>query len=67
MFMTRLMSSVVLVVLAFLTILSGGCLLAAVLFFLAFTAFSELMNACKLEGAGSADGKPGDVNLTGWK
>ncbi len=50
MFMTRLMSSVVLVVLALVTILSGGYLLAAVLFFLAVIAFGELMNACKLTG-----------------
>ncbi len=71
MFMTRLMSSVVLVVLALLTILSGGCLLAAVLFFLAVTAFRELMNACKLAGAGSADGKtggrkPNGLEVTGY-
>ncbi len=65
MFMTRLMSSVVLVVLAFLTILSGGCLLAAVLFFLAVTAFRELMNACKLAGAGSAEGKAVGRKLNG--
>lgn len=65
MFMTRLMSSVVLVVLALLTILSGGCLLAAVLFFLAVTAFRELMNACKLAGAGSAEGKAVGRKLNG--
>lgn len=65
MFMTRLMSSVVLVALAFLTILSGGCLLAAVLFFLAVTAFRELMNACKLAGAGSAEGKAVGRKLNG--
>ncbi len=64
MFMTRLMSSVVLVALAFLTILSGGCLLAAVLFF-AVTAFRELMNACKLAGAGSAEGKAVGRKLNG--
>ena len=64
MFMTRLMSSVVLVVLALVTILSGGYLLAAVLFFLAVIAFGELMNACKLtggidRGAGACDGNHG--------
>ena len=48
MFMTRLMSSIVLVVLALVTILTGGYLLAAVLLFLALTAFRELMKACKL-------------------
>ncbi|MDE6965028.1 MAG: phosphatidate cytidylyltransferase [Lachnospiraceae bacterium] len=71
MFMTRLMSSVVLVVLAFLTILSGGCLLAAVLFFLAVTAFRQLMTAFNLGGAGSADGKtggrkPNGLEVTGY-
>lgn len=48
MFMTRLMSSIVLVVLALVTILTGGYLLAAVLLFLALTAYRELMKACKL-------------------
>lgn len=56
MFLTRLMSSVILVVLALLFILSGGYLLAAVLLFLALVAFRELMKACKLSGK---DGKPG--------
>ena len=68
MFMTRLMSSVVLVVLALVTILSGGYLLAAVLFFLAVIAFGELMNACKLtggidRGAGACDGN----HAVGWE
>ena len=56
MFLTRLMSSVILVVLALLFILSGGYLLAAVLLFLALVAFRELMKACNLSGK---DGKPG--------
>lgn len=56
MFMTRLMSSVVLVALALITVLSGGYLLAAVLFFLAVTAFRELMKACKLTGEGKCSG-----------
>ena len=50
MFFTRLLSSVVLVVLALVTILTGGYLLAAVLLFLSLTAFHELMKACKLSG-----------------
>ncbi len=48
MFWTRLMSSIILVILALLTILTGGYLLAAVLLFLALTAFHELLKACKL-------------------
>ena len=50
MFFTRLLSSVVLVVLALVTILTGGYLLAAVLLFLSLIAFHELMRACKLSG-----------------
>lgn len=48
MFLTRLLSGVVLVVLALFTILTGGYLLAAVLLFLALTAFHELTKACGL-------------------
>lgn len=54
MFMTRLMSSIVLVILALITILTGGYLLASVLLFLALTAYRELMKACKLS---DSDGK----------
>jgi len=50
MFMTRLMSSIVLLVLAVWTILTGGHFLAAVLFFLALKAYSELTKACHLAG-----------------
>lgn len=53
MFMTRLMSSVVLVVIALVTILQGGYLLAAVLFVLAQIAYRELLKACKLAQEGS--------------
>lgn len=63
MFLTRLMSSVILVVLALLFILTGGYVLAAVLFFLAMTAFRELMKACKLSGK---DGKPGGLEIIGY-
>lgn len=61
MFLTRLMSSVVLVVLALVTILSGGYLLAAVLFFLAVVAFGELMNACKLTGGSIEEARDGNL------
>lgn len=50
MFMTRLMSSIVLVVLAAATILTGGFVLAAVLLFLALKAYRELTKACRLAG-----------------
>lgn len=49
MFRTRVISSVVLVILALVTILGGGYLLAATLLFLALVAYRELMKACKLE------------------
>ena len=52
MFMTRLCSSGVLVVLSLVTILTGGYLLAGVLLFLALTAFRELTKACKLAKEG---------------
>ena len=52
MFRTRVISSVVLVILALITILSGGYLLAATLLFLAIVAYRELMRACKLGGDG---------------
>ncbi len=57
MFLTRLLSGIVLVVLALFTILTGGYLLAAVLLFLALTAFHELTKACGLSG--KADGTRG--------
>ncbi len=52
MFRTRVISSVVLVILALITILSGGYILAATLLFLAIVAYRELMRACKLGGDG---------------
>ena len=52
MFRTRVISSVVLVILALVTILGGGYLLAATLLFLALVAYRELMKACKLGGEG---------------
>ena len=57
MFLTRLLSGIVLVVLALFTILTGGYLLAAVLLFLALMAFHELTKACGLSG--KADGTRG--------
>ncbi len=63
MFITRLMSSAILVVLALLTILSGGYLLAAVLLFLALTAFRELTKVCGLSGK---DGRVGSLEMIGY-
>ena len=55
-FMTRLMSSVVLVALAAVTVLTGGYVLAAVLLFLALKAYRELTKACRLSGEGKING-----------
>ncbi len=62
MFMTRLMSSIVLVILALVTILTGGYLLAAVLLFLAIIAYRELMKACKL----ADEGKVAPLEIIGY-
>lgn len=48
MFMTRLISGIVLVALALAIILTGGYVLAAILLFLAIVAYRELMKACGL-------------------
>lgn len=48
MFMTRLISGIVLVALALAIILTGGYVLAAVLLFLSIVAYRELMKACGL-------------------
>lgn len=62
MFLTRLISGIVLVVLALFTILTGGYLLAAVLLFLALMAFHELTKACGLSGR---EGKAGGLEVIG--
>ncbi len=61
MFKTRLMSSIVLVIIALFTILQGGYLLSAVLLFLALTGYRELMKACKL----SAKDRISSLEITG--
>lgn len=63
MFKTRLISSIVLVIIALVTILQGGYLLAAVLLFLALVAYRELMRACKLLGEGK---KCNGLEMTGY-
>lgn len=63
MFMTRLLSSIVLVVLALTTVLVGGYVLAAVLLILALIAFCELMKACKLT---QQKGKVNGLEIIGY-
>lgn len=48
MFVTRLLSSVVLVIIALVTLLKGGYLLAAVLLFISMIAYNELCKACAI-------------------
>ena len=52
MFMTRLFSSIILVIIALVTILQGGYLLAAVLLFISLIAYSELCKACAIHTQG---------------
>lgn len=66
MFGKRLMSSIILVIVALFTILTGGHLLAAVLLFLAVTAYHELMKACKLAGGGTDGRKVNGLEITGY-
>jgi len=60
---TRVISGIVLVILALAIILTGGYFLAAVLLFLAFTAFRELTKACKLS---DADGQMNGLEIIGY-
>ena len=52
MFLTRLFSSVVLVIIALVTLLQGSYLLAAVLLFISLVAYNELSKACKIHTEG---------------
>ena len=61
MFITRLISSVVLVAAALMTILQGGYVLAMVLLFLSLVAYRELMKACKLDNGLQSIGYAGIV------
>lgn len=63
MFKTRLISSIVLVVIALFTILQGGYILAAVLLFLSLVGYRELMKACRLSGD---QGKFGPLEIVGY-
>lgn len=69
MFRTRLISSIVLVIVALFTILQGGYLLAAVLLFLALVGYRELMKACGLSGEMASSGKSskfGSLEFVGY-
>ena len=55
MFFTRLLSSIVLVLVALVTLLRGGYLLAAVLLLISLVAYRELCKACNLNIAPSMD------------
>lgn len=48
MFMTRLFSSIILVLVALVTLLQGGYLLAAILFLISLIAYNELCKVCKI-------------------
>lgn len=63
MFMTRLISGIVLVALALAIILTGGYALAAVLLFLAVVAYRELMKACALA---HVNGKINGMEVIGY-
>lgn len=52
MFRTRLLSSIVLVVIALVTLLQGGYLLAGVLLFISLVAYGELTKACGVHTEG---------------
>ncbi|MDE6202023.1 MAG: phosphatidate cytidylyltransferase, partial [Lachnospiraceae bacterium] len=56
---------IILVAVALFTILTGGYLLAAVLLFLAVTAYHELMKACKLAGGEMAEDKGKNLKVNG--
>lgn len=53
---TRLISGIILVILALAVIMTGGYLLATVLLFLSLIAFRELTKACKLADDGKLNG-----------
>lgn len=48
----RVISGIILVIIALITILQGGYLLAGVLLFISLVAYRELMQACKISGEG---------------
>lgn len=58
MFRTRLLSGILLVVIALGVLLRGGTLMAVVLFAVSLIAYQELTTACKVRGEGRRPGSP---------
>lgn len=63
MFRTRLLSGILLVAVALAVLLSGGAILAVVLFLVSMIAYQELTTACKVRGEGAEPGAPVIVGL----
>lgn len=63
MFVTRLISGIVLVIIALIALFTGGYVLAGLLLFLSLTAYRELMKACKLSGDA---GKVSSMEIIGY-
>lgn len=63
MFRTRLLSGILLVVIALVVFLTGGSLLAVVLFLVSMIAYLELTDACKVRGEELDPGAPVKVGL----
>lgn len=63
MFRTRLLSGIFLVAAALAVLLSGGAILAVVLFLVSMIAYQELTAACKVRGEGAEPGAPVKVGL----
>ncbi len=63
MFRTRLLSGILLVAIALFVFLTGGALLAVVIFGVSVIAYQELTAACKVRGEGELPGAPVRVGL----
>lgn len=63
MFRTRLLSGILLVVIALVVLLTGGSLLTVVLFLISMIAYLELTDACKVRGEGVDPGVPVKAGL----
>lgn len=63
MFKSRLISGIILLILAFITVITGGSLLAVVLWLISMVAFRELCLACKIQ---TEDKKWNSLEITGY-
>lgn len=63
MFRTRLLSGILLVVIALVVFLTGGSLLAVMLFLVSMIAYLELTDACKVRGKDMDPGAPVKVGM----